>query len=71
MKHHLMGKLEAKIQEFLDENADNIGESHGIWQDASIAQRNAALMAQSASLVVDAQELQSDLESELNPTDNA
>jgi len=67
MKLHLKGKLEDKIQEFLDENADDIGACCGIWQDTAVTQRNAALMAEAASLIVDAQELQSDLEAELNP----
>jgi len=62
----LKAALKEKMQEFLDDYADNIGSIHGIWQDTTSTGRNAALMANAAEVVIDAMELQNELEREQN-----
>lgn len=69
MNTNLLAKLEIKMQEFLEENADAIGSCHGIWvvdYGGTESGRNAALMAKSASIVIDAQELHLDLTNEMS-----
>lgn len=67
MTIELKVKLKAKMQEFLDENCDDIGSNHNIYQDETTLGRDAALMANAAEVVIDAMELQRDIEAELNP----
>jgi len=66
MDIYLKAKLKQKMQEFLDENADDIGSIHVIWQDDTEKGRNAALMASGAELVIDAMELEDTLGEELS-----
>ena len=58
----LKAALKSKMQEFMDEYADDIGSTHGIWQDDTGTGANAGLMANAAEVVIDAMELQNDLE---------
>ena len=66
MDINLKAALKTKMQEFLDDNADDIGSMHGIWQDNTEIGRNALLMTNAAEVVIDSMELQSTLETELN-----
>lgn len=66
MNAHLKSSLINHIQKWLEENADDIGGSLSIWQDAD-QQRNATLMATASETVLDAMSLQSELEVKLNP----
>lgn len=62
MKTQLLASLEDVIQGWLEANADDIGTAFGIWQDNTAGCRNAVLMSKMAMGVIEAQELQSDLE---------
>ena len=66
MNIKLKSLLLEKIQQFLDENEDDIGDLEGIWQDNTTANRNAALMTNAAEVVIDSMRLQSELDRELN-----
>jgi hypothetical protein len=65
MNAHLKSSLVEHMQKWLDEKADEIGGSMGIWQDTSQSQKNAHLMATAAETTLDAMALQSELEERL------
>lgn len=58
----LKAELKERMQQFLDDNADDIGSLHGIWQDNSQTGANAQLMANAAEIVIDSMQLQNELE---------
>ena len=62
MRAYLMAALEAKIQQWLDENADELGGTYGTWQDNTTKQSTAAVIAAGAAAVYMGMAHQSELE---------
>ena len=70
---HISAKanLQTTLSEWLSKEhiADSLGGISGIWQDNTAEDRNAQLLANACEVVIDAMELQSILESRLNPNE--
>ena len=61
MKTQLKASLVGHIQKWLEKNADDIGDSEGIWQDNTCLNRNAEIMGSACEAVIDSASLQNTL----------
>lgn len=67
MRHGTKEKLVNAIQAWLDDEdvCDDLGGNLGIWQDTTMAERNANLCADAVEIAIRGQALQSQLHKEL------
>jgi hypothetical protein len=57
----LKARLQNKISDWLDENADDIGDIHGVYQDDTTFDGTALLLASAVEVAFDAMVHQSEL----------